>query len=366
MATITYKCPNCGGGLRFDPKLQKFKCDFCLSEFTQEELEKLAPQQAGEQTVTEEEAAYLGLKGKEPSADGKNKEQTGAVLYTCPSCGATVITDETTAATFCYYCHNPIVLEGKLSGKYLPDKLIPFKYDKKKAEEIFLDYVRHKRFVPKAFFTKDQVEKLSGVYYPFWVYNASVDGQMSAAANRIRTWVTGDMEYTETRVFHVERGGQIDIQNLSRNALQESDKNLINAVMPFRLGEAKPFSIGYLQGFVAQKRDIESEQITKEMQERAKRYAEHALERTMEEYSVVTGKQSSFSIKSEQYAYMLLPVWLLTYKALDGAKYYFAMNGQTGEIHGRLPVDMVKLSAFAGALGGSLFVIVLALLYFLM
>ena len=291
MATITYKCPNCGGGLRFDPKLQKFKCDFCLSEFTQEELEKLAPQQAGEQTVTEEEAAYLGLKGKEPSADGKNKEQTGAVLYTCPSCGATVITDETTAATFCYYCHNPIVLEGKLSGKYLPDKLIPFKYDKKKAEEIFLDYVRHKRFVPKAFFTKDQVEKLSGVYYPFWVYNASVDGQMSAAANRIRTWVTGDMEYTETRVFHVERGGQIDIQN---------------------------------------------------------------------------GKQSSFSIKSEQYAYMLLPVWLLTYKALDGAKYYFAMNGQTGEIHGRLPVDMMKLSPFAGILGGSLFVIVLALLYFLM
>ena len=164
----------------------------------------------------------------------------------------------------------------------------------------------------------------------------------------------------------MERGGQIAIQNLSRNALQESDKNLINAVMPFRLGEAKPFTIGYLQGFVAQKRDIESEQIAKEMQDRAKRYAEHALERTMEEYSVVTGKQSSFSIESEQYAYMLLPVWLLTYKALDGAKYYFAMNGQTGEIHGRLPVDMVKLSAFAGALGGSLFVIVLALFYFLM
>ena len=228
MATITYKCPNCGGGLRFDPKLQKFKCDFCLSEFTQEELEKLTPQQAGDQTVSEEEAAYLGQKEKEPSTEGKNEGQTGAVLYTCPSCGATVITDETTAATFCYYCHNPIVLEGKLSGKYLPDRLIPFKYDKKKAEEIFLDYVHHKRFVPKAFFTKDQVEKLSGVYYPFWVYHASVDGQMSAAANRIRTWVTGDMEYTETRVFHVERGGQIDIQNLSRNALQESDKNLIN------------------------------------------------------------------------------------------------------------------------------------------
>ena len=38
MAVITYKCPNCGGGLVFDPKSQQFKCEYCLSGFSEEEL----------------------------------------------------------------------------------------------------------------------------------------------------------------------------------------------------------------------------------------------------------------------------------------------------------------------------------------
>ena len=39
MAAITYKCPNCGGGLVFDPGTQKYKCEYCLSLFDQQELE---------------------------------------------------------------------------------------------------------------------------------------------------------------------------------------------------------------------------------------------------------------------------------------------------------------------------------------
>ena len=45
MATITYKCPNCGGGMIFDPASQKFKCEFCLSDYTQAQLDEL--QKAG-------------------------------------------------------------------------------------------------------------------------------------------------------------------------------------------------------------------------------------------------------------------------------------------------------------------------------
>ena len=41
MAVQSIKCPNCGGGLKFDPELQKSKCEYCLSEFTSEELDKL-------------------------------------------------------------------------------------------------------------------------------------------------------------------------------------------------------------------------------------------------------------------------------------------------------------------------------------
>lgn len=33
MATVSMKCPNCGGELIFDPKSQKYKCEYCGSDF---------------------------------------------------------------------------------------------------------------------------------------------------------------------------------------------------------------------------------------------------------------------------------------------------------------------------------------------
>ena len=40
MAIVSYKCPNCGGDLGFDPESQKLKCDYCLSTFDKEEIEE--------------------------------------------------------------------------------------------------------------------------------------------------------------------------------------------------------------------------------------------------------------------------------------------------------------------------------------
>lgn len=45
--------PNCGGDLQFDPALQKFRCEYCSSEFTQEEA-AAANQQATESKQQEE------------------------------------------------------------------------------------------------------------------------------------------------------------------------------------------------------------------------------------------------------------------------------------------------------------------------
>ena len=48
MATVSIKCPNCGGGLQFDPAAQNYECEYCLSRFTQEELEQIAPEARSE------------------------------------------------------------------------------------------------------------------------------------------------------------------------------------------------------------------------------------------------------------------------------------------------------------------------------
>ena len=41
MEIQSYKCPNCGCLLVFDPKTQKFKCEYCLSAFTEETLKEM-------------------------------------------------------------------------------------------------------------------------------------------------------------------------------------------------------------------------------------------------------------------------------------------------------------------------------------
>ena len=80
------------------------------------------------------------------------------------------------------YCHNPIVLEEKLRGE--PDYVVPFQIDKKKAQEIFTQWVGRKKFVPDYFFSASQIESMTGVYFPYWLYSCQVKGDLQAEERR--------------------------------------------------------------------------------------------------------------------------------------------------------------------------------------
>ena len=139
MEIQSYKCPNCGGGLVFDPKTQKFKCEYCLSAFTEETLKEME-----EVARKSEEASKPGGMPEAEKIESQKQAESKMVLYTCLSCGAEIVAQETTASTYCCYCHNPVVLSGSLDGKYRPDGLIPFEIDKKKAKEIFKNWIQKK------------------------------------------------------------------------------------------------------------------------------------------------------------------------------------------------------------------------------
>ncbi|MDD3796234.1 MAG: TFIIB-type zinc ribbon-containing protein [Lachnospiraceae bacterium] len=370
MAAITYKCPNCGGELTFDPSSQKYKCEYCMSKFTQEELDAMAPKEGeeradnagGSQTESASDPSGGGMP-KDSQADGsesgagKTGDAGSAMVYTCPSCGAEIVTDETTAATFCYYCHNPVVLSGRLSGEYMPNKVIPFAIDKKEATKQFMEYVGRKKFVPKAFFNKSQIEKLSGVYFPYWQYSCQVDGEADGEGTRTRVWRAGETEYTETSIYRLERRGDIALRNMTKNALKKSDKALVEGVQPYRIDEAKEFSMGYLSGFQAEKRDMEKSEFEVQMHQDAEEYSKRLLRDTMEGYSTVTVQSSHVEFRKEEWKYLLLPVWVLTYSGRNDKVYYYALNGQNGNVCGKLPVDYGKLGIVSGITAAVVFVI---------
>lgn len=362
MSVISYKCPNCDGELIFDPKTQKYKCEYCFSLFSQEELDAMQPAEAQEETVEETAEQEENMQGADGQATDDAKE---AMMYTCPSCGAEIVTDATTAASFCYYCHNPVVLQGRLSGKFLPDKIIPFSIDKKAAEQKFLEYVGKKKFIPRAFFNKKQISRMSGVYFPYWLYETSMEGNMQAQATKVRVWRSGDTEYTETRFFEVERQGDILLKDMTENALKKANHILAEGVLPYRMEEAKPFQFGYLSGFLAEKRDIEKDEVSAGLKKEAEEYADKMLRETVRGYDSVTKQHNSFSKRKEEYDYTLLPVWTVTYQGKNGKTYYYSMNGQTGKVCGELPVDYKKVSITALIAGVAVFLLALIGGYFI-
>lgn len=353
MAVISYKCPNCDGELVFDPKTQKYKCEYCLSLFAQEELEKSEPETQNAQSQAMD-GSKKAAKSSDASADNSFQQtEKEAVVYSCPNCGAQIVTDATTAATFCYYCHNPVVLSERLSGEFLPEQLIPFSITKKEAEQKFLEYVHSKKLVPKAFFDKQQMKHFSGVYFPYWVCDTTIEGKFTADGTKVRVFRRGDTEFTETSFFKIEREGETAFTSMTENALKKNNHLLAKGVLPYRLEEAKPFHFGFLSGFLAEKRDMEQAEVRPIFVQEAKEYGEKLLRETIEGYATVTGKQSNFTTKKEKYAYTLLPVWTLTYPAKNGKTYYYSMNGQTGKICGELPIDYKKLTLFSALAGAA-------------
>lgn len=345
MAVISFKCPNCDGELIFDPATQNYKCEYCNSLFSQEELDSMNP--AKSTSVHEHENAEEAEDSTRSHTGGKEtEEKTGgeAVSYTCPSCGAEIITDATTAATFCYYCHNPVVLGGRLSGDFLPNRIIPFEVTREAAEKGFLDYVGKKKFVPKAFFNKKQVESMTGVYFPYWLYDVELEGSMQGDARNVRVWRAGDIEYTETKHYAIERAGDVTLNNLPENALQKANAKLAGGVMPYNFDRMKEFQMGYLSGFLAERRDIEQAAVQGKMQTEMRESAEKLMRETISGYNSVSVRNTNFRSKREKWSYVLLPVWTITYKGKDGKIYYYSMNGQTGKVCGELPVDHGKLA----------------------
>lgn len=346
MAVISLKCPNCGGELVFEPSTQRYQCPYCDSEFDQKQVDAMQPQNQPSQEY--------GTADFEENEE-ETKEQGEAVVYICPSCGAEIVTDATTAATFCYYCHNPVVLSGRVSGEYLPKWIIPFSVDRKTAEKTFLENMGKKKFIPKGFFDREQIQKLTGVYFPYWMVDWNGRGSFQAKGTKVRVWMSGDTEYTETRYYDIYREGNIQFPEMFKNGLKKANRKLVESVLPYDLTKAKSFSVGYLSGFQAEKRDMEQGEFEQEITEETRQYAENMLKDSATGYSTVIPHHMNVRTQAEEWNYVMVPVWVITYKGRNDKMYYYAINGQTGKVCGKLPVDYGKLGITSAVISAAVF-----------
>lgn len=339
-----YKCPACTGPLRFDSATGKLQCDFCGSSYEVAEVEKLYAekdaQAAGAFRQAEEQAAADGEWASASGSDwGADAEKLR--VYSCPSCGAELICDETTSATSCPYCGNNTIVPGQFSGALKPDYVLPFKLDKAAAVAALKKHYGGKKLLPKAFSNENHIEEVKGVYVPFWLYDGSAEVDVRCHGTKVSGYSTARENVTVTNHYDVRRAGTVRFERVPVDASSKMPDDHMDAIEPFDYKELKRFSTAYLPGFLADKYDVSVEDCHERADTRCEGSLVAALGDTVTGYDSCVPVSHDVKLCRGKVHYALLPVWLLCTK-WQGKNYLFAMNGQTGKLVGDLPTSAGK------------------------
>ena len=350
-----YKCPCCDGAIEFNSRAQKMKCPYCDSEF---EMETLQAYDAELNNQPQENLNWDTSAGCQWNAG----EADGLRVYCCNTCGGEIVADETTGATQCPFCGNPVVMMGQFSGALKPDLVIPFKHDKKAAIAALQNHYKGKVLLPKVFKDQNHIKEVKGLYVPVWLFGADVDAHVRYKATRIRTWSDSEYRYTETSHYSVTRAGGIGFENVPVDGSTKMDDTLMESIEPFNIAEAVDFQTAYLSGFLADKYDVDSQASIERANERIRRSTEEAFASTVMGYSSVIPVNSNIRLDHGCARYALYPVWILN-TVWNGQKFTFAMNGQTGKVAGDLPMDKGKFWSWLLGVTGAVSAAVFALTY---
>ena len=355
MKTVDHKCPNCNASINYNPKDKNWVCEYCGGKFTLEELKN-----------NEENFNKTNVNNsKELKKDKKENEDIQEMdVYHCEDCGAEIIADKNTSATFCVYCKNTAILKSRLSDKFSPSKIIPFSKTKDDAIEAFKNVGKGKFLMPKEFSNPQNIKELSGIYIPFWLYSCKMKGNVRGKGTKVITWSTYDYIYTKTDTYSVSRGGEYVFDNIPVDGSARFNDAIMNSIEPFNYDELVDFSYSYLSGFLSEKYDVEQNEAKKITIERAKNSTiDDLTSKARSHYNTFIANNKDTEILEENIEYVLLPVWMVNIK-YNEKMYTFAMNGETGKMIGDIPYSKKKLLIFLLILFLVLFGITALITYF--
>ncbi|MCL2615800.1 MAG: hypothetical protein FWD30_03265 [Dehalococcoidia bacterium] len=346
---LAYKCPNCGAPINFDSSSQMMKCSSCGTEMD------TAAFQAYDAALKQAEAPQEEVVWKDDDLSLWKDDSISALM--CKSCGGEIIVEETTVATECPYCGNAAVAPKQVSDMLRPDFVIPFKLDKNAAKAALKKFYNGKPLLPKYFKDDERINKIIGVYVPFWLYDCDTANNAVYSATKTSSWTASKTHYTKTDYYMVKRSGSMRFEKIPADGLEKMDDAVMDAIEPFDYIDLTDFSMAYLSGYLADKYDVTAEANQPRIDKRVRKSVETALRATVQGYSSVSTKALNVRMHNGQVHYALFPVWILNTHWGDEL-YSFVMNGQTGKLVGDLPIDKKK----AGMIGGIVLVAVMAVL----
>ena len=324
-----YLCPSCGASLFFDPKTQKLQCPSCRNEYEPEEIEKAKLDEAKEQKNNLEN-------------DNQNDEYE-AISYKCSHCGAELLTTDETITTFCSFCRMGTMLDRKIIKKQKPDYIIPFKISKEECKKIYYNKIKKSFFAPKSMIDEQEVEKIRGIYMPYWIYSFEENGRTIALGEKY-SHRSGDYVYYDKYVL----GTEIDakVYGTSHDATSNFSDSLSEAISPFSIKDKKDFSPSYLSGYYADNEDVDKKIYMEENNNLANKYISKELEKAKEFHKY--NAKPNVELKKNKAELALFPIYFLATKnKREDRISYAVINGQTGKIAADIPIDFGKFTIFS-------------------
>lgn len=318
------KCPHCGAEVQYKPDTKKVHCEYCGSDFKVSELLQEA-----------KKAKEREIEDSKPQISGK--------AYSCTQCGATLLSFDETAVTFCSYCGSQNMIEEKTMQQTAPEVIIPFA---KTQDECIRNYKRkisHFIFSPNYMKSDLVVKKFRGIYMPYGIYNLSYNGD---TINRGKKYNhrSGDYVYYDDYDIHAQVDASYN--GISFDLLSKFYDEYSHAI-PFDYHGAEEFNVNYLPGFYADSKDVEIGTYSPEAIQIAASDSTRYLRRKhiyakYQCYSPIV----NFHVGEKKVGFF--PVYFAAIRDKDDKHLHYAIiNGQTGEVAADMPIDFAKYIIFS-------------------
>ncbi len=305
---MIFKCKNCGGNIVYDPDKGTMCCPHCEGIDTEEKI------------VSTES------------------------IKTCANCGAPMdsVVLEHTSATKCPSCGSYVILDERVQGDYEPDKILPFRISRNKAINLLRDEFGRRVFTPEGFLSNASVSKIEGTYVPFFMYDYDTDSEYRGTGTKVRSWTSGDYEYTETSYYDIHRVMEADFKGVPVDASDYMDDQYMDLMEPYAYEGLEGFEEKYMSGFLGEKYNRSEEELAERAEKKVGSAVETLVDESISGYATVKKKRFDVNAKKTRVEYALLPVWEYVFR-YHNENYKFHVNGQTGKVVGKTPVSKEKV-----------------------
>ena len=317
------KCPSCGGRICYEPDEGKLCCDSCTASFSVDEF------------VNHEKDWQPSVEQDWEELKGPEINKTAVHIYTCPGCGAGIMTDALSVTVKCPYCDSDLVLEDKLEEMDMPRGIIPFKQTREFARITMRRLAAEKAGIPVSKIKESWLQGMQGVYMPYWMFDCGVTtvGVYSGKENKV-TYGEGGIKMIKETEYNVTRIGTSRIEGILTRASEMFKETSVRKLYPFYMSEMVDFNPALISGYKVILQELTPEKEKDIVQAEVDRHLLGNQLRNMiaqeSGYNSVTPLFSFSKVKSASYSYCLLPMWTCRF-SYKGREYVFGMNGQSGE-----------------------------------